>query len=299
MLTDATVKAALAFAAGKLATAGSAVGLAEGVLQAMWMTRVKVWLAALVLVLAVTGAGLLAFGRQPGDKPAQQQKGDPVPEAVGADQLKQLAEARLDAARTAYEAYWLRYQVGMDREEAVHLWSRRLLQAQFDLSDKKADRDVALAAYQERLKKTDEIARSRLVLGNSPVFEPDLELQPPPIPDEDVKNRTPREKFETTWEAYQHAKASDEQVCLASVRWLMDQHRARRTIKGIDVKAELQAHLDRIKRVELIAKALFEAGATANMDYRTALFFRLQAEEWLAQGKTFEKNDLEPGVSSK
>lgn len=57
VLSNSTVKTALVFAAGKLATAGSAAGLAEGVLQAMWMTRVKVWLAAaLVLGLAVTGA---------------------------------------------------------------------------------------------------------------------------------------------------------------------------------------------------------------------------------------------------
>jgi hypothetical protein len=84
-----------------------------------------------------------------------------------ADPRKRLAAARLDTAKTAYGAYWARYEAGHGPEEAVHLWSRRWLQAQLDLSDKKADRDAALAAYQERLKKADAIARARLVLGNA------------------------------------------------------------------------------------------------------------------------------------
>jgi hypothetical protein len=302
VLTKAMVKAALVFAAGKLATAGISAGLAEGVLKAMWMTRGKVWLAmALVLGLAVTGAGLLAFGGRPAEEPAQQKKADPAPEAVErAEQLKRLAEARLDVAKTAYKGYWALYELGRGREEAVHLWSRRWLQAQLDLSDKKADRDAALAAYQDRLKKTDEIARSRLVLGNSPVEVGFDEFNPPLLGELDIKIKTTREKFETTWKAYENSReASAEQVCLASVRWLIDRHRARRTIKGVDLKAELQAHLDRIKKVERIAMARFESGRTTNMDYQTAMFFRLQAEEWLAQGKTFEEKDLDPSVSSK
>src|SRR5262249_16811375 len=73
-------------------------------------------------------------------------------------------------------------------EEAVHLWSRRWFQAQLDLSDQQADRDAALASYQERLKKTDEIARARLVLGNSPVFG--LKMAP---------DKTPRDNYQAIW----------------------------------------------------------------------------------------------------
>src|SRR5262249_58231330 len=76
--------------------------------------------------------------------------------------------ARLDVARTAYEGYWQRFQVGRENEQTVNLWSRRWLQAQLDLSDTKADRDAALPAHQDRLKKVDEIARARLDLGGSP-----------------------------------------------------------------------------------------------------------------------------------
>jgi RNA polymerase sigma factor (sigma-70 family) len=295
-LSDTTVKAALEFAAGKPATAGRAAGLAEGALQAMWMTRVKVWLAALVLVLAVTGAGVLAFGGRPAEETGAAKNAAPPPKADRkADQLKRLAEGRLDAARTAYEGHWLRYKEGVDREETVHLWSRRWLQAQLDLSGKKTDRDAALAAYQDRLKKTDEIARARLVLGNSPENERDRLFD---ARTGKKKFEDEQEHFEATWKAYENRQASEEQLCLASVRWLMDRHRARKLIQGIDPKAELQAHLERVQKVEGIARSRFEAGMTTNMDYKTATFFRLQAEEWLAQGKTFKAHKPGPDASS-
>ena len=139
-----------------------------------------------------------------------------------------------------------------------------------------------MAAYQDRLKKTDETARARLVLGNSP--EGDFEDE--------------QEYFETTWKAYERFETSEEQVCMASLRWLMDRHLARKIIKGIDPKAELQAHLDRIKKVEEFAKLRFDVGKSTVAEYKTATFFRLQAEEWLAQGKTFEKSVV-PVPSSK
>jgi hypothetical protein len=164
-----------------------------------------------------------------------------------------------------------------------------------DLSDKKADRDIALASYQDRLKKTDEIARTRLVLGNSAVFGLELKERD----DDPLKIKSEREKFEATWKAYESSQTNEEQICLASVRWLMHQHLARTIIKSIDPEAELQAHLDRVKKVEVFAKERFDAGQTALMDYKTVTFFRLQAEEWLARGKTFEAKDLAPSASSK
>jgi RNA polymerase sigma factor (sigma-70 family) len=296
VLRDSTARAALAFAAGEAPATGSAAALAEGVLQAMMTYRVKWWLAAaLMLGLASGGAGLLAFGGRPAEERAAQKQG-PIKADEQADARKRLAAARLDTAKTAYGAYWALYEAGRSPEEVVHLWSRRWLQSQLDLSDKKADRDAALAAYQERLQKADAIARARLVLGNSPVFGRDHEGPEPAAPE---KPKTQREKFETLWKAYQEGRASEEQVCLASIRWLIDQNLLRRIDERIDPKAELQAHLGRIKKVEEIAKVRFDAGRTALPDYKTATFFRLQAEEWLAEGKTFEEKDLGPGAPSK
>jgi RNA polymerase sigma factor (sigma-70 family) len=67
-----TVKAALLFAAGKSGATGPAVVLAEGVMQPMWMTRMKVVLAvALVLGLAGVGASTLARAGRPEEKKPQ------------------------------------------------------------------------------------------------------------------------------------------------------------------------------------------------------------------------------------
>jgi hypothetical protein len=297
VLMDSTARAAVAFAARDAAAAGSAAVLAEGVLQSMRMTRLKVWLAVvLVLGVALTGAGVAAYGMRPAEDPTRAKGPDPPPDAVGqADQLKRLAEARRDASRRAYEGYRDRFEAGVEREEVVHLWSRRWLQAQLDLSVTKAERDAAQAAYQDRLRKTDELARARLALGNAPEGDPDR------MTDRFGKPKFENEGgyFDATWKAYENCEATEEQVCLASIRWLMHQHRARRIVKGIDAKAELQAHLDRIKKVEQIAEARHEAGKTTDLESKTAMFFRLQAEEWLGQGKSFEEKGEDPGASSK
>jgi hypothetical protein len=268
----------------------------------MFRNQVK-WLLAgkLLLGLAGAGTGLLAFGGRPGEEPLASKPAGPLPRVdEKADQLKRLAATRLDAAKTAYEGYWASYEAGRGPEEAVHLWSRRWLQAQLDLSDRKAARDDALSSYQERLQKTDTLARARLDAGSPPEFR--LGQDPArgvPDPPEDVRpNEIERKRFETHWKAYQAGETSEEQVCLASIRWLLFQNRLRGFDKKVDWKSELQAHLDRIKKVEAVANARFDAGRTTIMDAKTALFFRLQAEEWLAEGKTFEAKDVAPGKSS-
>jgi RNA polymerase sigma factor (sigma-70 family) len=292
-LSDSTVQAAVLFAAENAAAAGSAAALAEGVLQAMSMSRVKWGLAVVLLVgLAGAGAGLLAFGGGPGPP----EDAGPAPKAeVKADQFRRLAAARLDAARTAYQGHWLLYENHRGREDGVLLWSRRWLQAELDLSDRKADRDAALAAHLARLKKVDEIARTRLDLGNSP--EDDRSRQFDKWGEKKFKSE--QVYFQTTWKAYQDRNVSEEEVCLASVRWLIERHHFRQADKTIDPKAELQAHLDRVKEVERIARARAQAGATALADEKAATFFRLQAEEWLARGKRFERKEAPPGAAPK
>ena len=71
---------------------------------------------------------------------------------------------------------------------------------------------------------------------------------------------------------------------------------------GIDLrveKAEFQAHLGRVKKVEALTRVREQAGSSSVVDSDTARFYRLEAEEWLAQGKTFEEKDLDPGASPK
>jgi RNA polymerase sigma factor (sigma-70 family) len=305
-LSDSTIKAALLFAAGKVGAVGGAAALAEGVLQAMWISRLKVAVAVmLALVLAGTGAGVLALSSRPAE-PEAPKKEDPAQKAdEKAELLKRKATARLDLAKSTYEGYWLSFRLGRENEQTVNLWSRRWLQAQLDLSDKKVDRDAALQAHQDRLKKVDEIARARLTLGGSP--------EPVQSAENELKN------FESVWKQFEERKVSPEQVCHASVRLLMAQQVFRKQIiKTLDVKdpnakriidkvneesgfdlrvkkSEFQAHLDRIKKVEAITKAREEAGAASGLDSDTATFYRLEAEEWLAQEKTFTEVVLTPG----
>lgn len=296
-LSESAIKVAVVFAAGQSSVPGNAVSLAEGVLNAMHMKRVTVWLAVF-LALGLTGAGaaLLAHGQKSPEGPAVTKKAETGPKADDrAAQLRKSAEARLDAAKSAYEGYWTRYEAGADREEWVHLWSRRWLQAQLDVSQKKADRDAALAAYQERLRKTDELARTRLLLGNTPLADLSrIEFDPGTR-----TINTPEAYFEQTWKGYQESSASEEQVCMASLALLLYQHRASKVVKKIDPRAELQAHLDRIRKVEAIAKARSDAGKTTHMQHETAVFHRLNAEEWLAQGKVFEEDDRDVGAPPK
>jgi hypothetical protein len=194
----------------------------------------------------------------------------------------------------------------MENEQTVNLWSRRWLQAQLDLSDKKADRDAALQAHRERLLKVDEIARGRLDLGGSPT--------PLRMAEDEMKN------YETVFEQFKNSEASPEQVCHASVRWAMAQQKFRNGIMklnkvdkaenlpelvgklgeevGFDIRAEnseFKAHLDRAREVERIATARFEAGRYAPQEQETATFYRLEAEEWLRHGKVFKEDALDPG----
>jgi RNA polymerase sigma factor (sigma-70 family) len=73
-LVSGTVRAALAFAADRAAAAGlvsaRTVALAEGVLRAMWMTKVKLTVALLVSAVVVIGLGAAALAQRPdGGKP--------------------------------------------------------------------------------------------------------------------------------------------------------------------------------------------------------------------------------------
>jgi RNA polymerase sigma factor (sigma-70 family) len=282
-LADTTVKAALGFAVAS-AVAGHAAALAEGVLQAMWMTRMKTALAAvLVLGLVGTGAGVLAFGGRPAEPETPRQSEPPQKAEEKADQLQRLATGRLDAAKSAFELCWARYQVGVEREDMVTLWSRRWLQAQLDQATKKDDRDAALAAHQERLKKVDVIARARLDLG--------ITSKLPGTLDEE------QERYESAWQELQdNFKASAETVCRASVRLLMVRSAGSKIVKTIDPKAELKEHLDRITKVEKLLKPREEAGAVTQLEVDTATYYRLEAEAWLAQGRVFGEKDLWPDL---
>jgi hypothetical protein len=125
--------------------------------------------------------------------------------------------------------------------------------------------------------------------------------------------------YETVWKQFTEREATPEQVCHASARLLMAQQHFRKKFDfklaidermlarlkdelGFDLKdpkSEYQAHLDRLKKVEEITRARAEAGAYSPLEHDTATFYRLVAEDWLAQKKTFAEAVLDPGPRSK
>jgi hypothetical protein len=285
--------------------AGNVAALAEGVLQAMRISRLKLAVGVILsLALLSTGAGVLAFSWQPA-KPDPAKKAEPLPEKdEKAELLRKKAAARIDVARTAYAGYLLRFQLGMENEQTVNLWSRRWLQASLDQSEKKADRDAALRAHRDRVQRVDEIARARLDLGGSP--------EPVTAVEGELKNH------ETVLQQFMDRKATTEQVCHASVRLLMAQQVFRKEFKlqiaderalaglrdqvGFDLKdekSEYQAHLNRLEKVEALTRVRVEAGASGSLDQDTVTFYRLEAEEWLARKKRFTEDVLNPGARLK
>jgi RNA polymerase sigma factor (sigma-70 family) len=296
-LNEITIKAALLFAAGQAPAAGSAAVLAEGVLHAMWISKLKFALVALMaLTIVGTGAVVLAVGSRP-DPPEPAKQAAPAAKDDPAELPSKQAVTRRDLAKAAYQGYFLRFEAGLDTEQAVHLWSRRWLQAELDLSDKKADRDAARQAHLDRIKRVDEIARSREDLGVS--------AQPVGQPEKELKN------FETVLQQFMSSKATPEEVSQASVRLLRAQHAYRKmavpklNVKdpgakplldrieettGVDLRndrSEFQTHLERVKKAESITRARWEAGMYSDMEFHVVSFHRVQAEQWLADRKSF------------
>jgi hypothetical protein len=56
-----------------------------------------------------------------------------------------------------------------------------------------------------------------------------------------------------------------------------------------DEKSEFRAHLERVRQVESVTQARCEASLYHQADYNSVQFHRVQAEEWLGQGKITSK----------
>jgi hypothetical protein len=83
-----------------------------------------------------------------------------------------LAEARLEAARRAYKEAMDLYREGRTRDvDRVYLWSKRWLEAQRALSNKKADQRAALDAHFKRMRQLEELIKGRYRAGVAATIE--------------------------------------------------------------------------------------------------------------------------------
>jgi RNA polymerase sigma factor (sigma-70 family) len=187
LLAPATVRCAVQITLGNAAGGGAsatAVALMKGVVQAMFLSKIKVVGAALLAVAVVAGgAGVFSYvGRaQPPADPAQpspqdkgvaakdkdgpakdkdeweQQFGDELRQ-IRAElakapkrQLKELLQARRDAAQQQALARMDEFQAGRGTLDICLEANRLLLKAELELSEKKEDRIKAHERYLERI----------------------------------------------------------------------------------------------------------------------------------------------------
>jgi RNA polymerase sigma factor (sigma-70 family) len=194
-LKSATVRAAVALTAKSAGAAclfpTSAVTLMEGVLHAMYLTKLKVAAIVLLFVAVLSGgAGVITYQKlaaQPlSQQPAHTPKAvapeqqideglDKEAEKLGvakavvtpedklkaildassfSEKMKSLLKARLDAATTELKARHVEYCAGRGVLESLIASSRRLLDAERDLSTKKADRIAAWEGHLQRMQQT-------------------------------------------------------------------------------------------------------------------------------------------------
>jgi hypothetical protein len=91
------------------------------------------------------------------------------PPPAAAPDLTPMLEARYKAAFKQFEETWAYYKQARTDAFPVYVWSHFILESQFDLSDKKADRVAALEAHLDRMKKLEALVKKvrRLGFGQS------------------------------------------------------------------------------------------------------------------------------------
>jgi hypothetical protein len=85
-----------------------------------------------------------------------------APPEAPAKPLDALLRAKVDAARRTYEVVWQNNREGIiPFAELAYRWSRRWLEAELELSDKKADHVAAWQAHRDRMRQLARITRDR------------------------------------------------------------------------------------------------------------------------------------------
>jgi hypothetical protein len=95
----------------------------------------------------------------------------PVPDTAPAPDLTAMLEARHRAALDQFEETWVYYKQARSDAYPVYVWSRFVLEAEFDLSDKKADRVNSLEAHLDRMKKLEALVKKVRRLGFGQAIE--------------------------------------------------------------------------------------------------------------------------------
>jgi outer membrane protein TolC len=172
----------------------------KGVLNAMLLSKVKL-AVLIVLTVGAVGAGTWALAQPnraapPPTPPAAEREAAPPPDRPAAaddlpkiaaldearvkdlidaakvsDKLKELLKDQHEAALTEARARWEELLAGRGTLDIFIGASRRLLEAERDLSDKKADQVAALENHWRRMKVLVEVNQERFDAGRVPIAD--------------------------------------------------------------------------------------------------------------------------------
>ena len=88
-----------------------------------------------------------------------------------------------------------------------------------------------------------------------------------------------KEQWEGRWQEFKTGKTKTDFVVPWSINWLKAELRL--TEKKAERLALHEAHLERLKALEKMAKAQFDAGIIPPTQYHQVVYYRIEAEIWL------------------
>jgi RNA polymerase sigma factor (sigma-70 family) len=173
-LIRSTVEAVTASAgasAGAGAASTQATAFAEGVIQAMNLSKRRMEAALVLAALTIGGgAAVLAYGARPSE-PRQEQGADQKAGNKGPSSVADLARERLQAAREVYNGLLRLVQQGTINGAEIADWSPHLLAAELDVATTPAERRAAIQAHVERLKEFERLTKAYVDAGRSRATE--------------------------------------------------------------------------------------------------------------------------------
>jgi RNA polymerase sigma factor (sigma-70 family) len=161
-LVALTVEAATAAAAGKLAAGGAsarAAALAEGVVRAMFVKKLKVAAAVLAMAGAVLGAALLVHRPTAAQPPAGLARMRTGPLQADGPEVKALVKERKELLQQEVQELWRMFEAGRGLLTPLLAASRQLLQAELELATTPADRVAAHERHFSQMDKCEQIVK--------------------------------------------------------------------------------------------------------------------------------------------
>jgi hypothetical protein len=233
--------------------------------------------------------------------------------ARGADEkAAENAKTRLAASQKVYTDTFQRWQidVGPPRDwekryqqdwERMYQWSRRWLEAAREVTDTKEGRIAAIGAHLDRMKKLEDLGQhwlrkgyvSKVEVAAVEFFRLEAEHWLTEGKANEKAAENARARLAASQKAYNGtfqrwnvdftAPNPVEGLYQWSRRWLEADRDLADTKEGR--AAALQAHLDRMKKLEDQVRQWHKGKFTGPLEVTAAELFRLEAEHWLARDK--------------